>query len=138
VRWVVAVPVFICSVAVLVVSGFALYYALKASTQNVRARIATTSANIRRQLAETEQLIKKANQAVTQMQQNASTNASATRQSLTRAVTELQASVDQANRTPAESAQAQQEILAELSTISKQLETIERAEPKAAATTTTG
>ena len=104
-RWVVAVPVFICSVAVLVVSGFALYYAHKASTENIRAGVARTSANVRRQLAETERLIKQANQAVAQMQQNAQnagTNASSAQQSLTKAVAELQQSVDQANQSLAE------------------------------------
>jgi septal ring factor EnvC (AmiA/AmiB activator) len=138
-RWVVAVPVFIVSVAVLVISAFALYFAHKTSTEDLRAGIARTYSNVQKQLSESEQLIKQANQTLSQLQENAkdaSSDASKTQASLNASLRELQQSLDQANRALVEGAKTQQEILNELSTVSKQLDAIELAESKLATSAT--
>ena len=140
-RWVVAVPAFIVSVAVLVVSAFALYYAHKTSTETVRAGIVRTCSNVQRQLSETEQLIRQANQTLTEVQGNAK-GASQTQANLTKALTELQTSLDQATQSLTEGAKTQQQILSELTAISSQLDAIEQSQakptPPVAGTSTAG
>jgi septal ring factor EnvC (AmiA/AmiB activator) len=131
-RWVIAVPVLIASLIILVISGFALYYAKKASDQDVRAGALRSYASIRRQLNEAEDVLRQARAAADQAREDAAR----AREQMTAAAKRTDAvheEIVRANALLAENAESKQEIAKELDAISKQLTAIEAQFPKAPA-----
>jgi chromosome segregation ATPase len=131
-RWVIAVPVVIASLIILVISGFALYYAKKASDQDVRASALRSYANIRRQLNEAEGVLRQARAAAVEAREDAAT----AHKQITAAAKRTDALHEEIVRTNAllaENAESKQEIAKELGAISKQLTAIEDQLPKAPA-----
>jgi septal ring factor EnvC (AmiA/AmiB activator) len=138
-RWVVAVPAFLCSIGVLVVASFALYYARKASNENVRAGVVRTAASLRVQLAETDQLLRDARRTINRINEDASSaNArlTAIEENLDRSIADARKGLERSNRLLTENAAQNKMILSQLATMSKQLSAVEKVRTQTAETTT--